>query len=198
VWVGAGTVLMLALPFFIWQAAHGWPMRDLIAVTASGGKPRRALLSDASGRFYGFVSSDVGERLALGPSRVTFRTVDCNFAPDDDAQFVGIEYSNSVSELFVDWVQISPYAPRAPLAAGGGGTGPGECWLLGRQGRVLRRQTGGGGLLRQLAAARADRWEDALVATFSVERLGPVGVHRVGVALGPRGNARHLLREPAR
>ncbi len=34
VWLGALVALALAVPFAAWQAAHGWPMRDLIAATA--------------------------------------------------------------------------------------------------------------------------------------------------------------------
>ena len=41
-WLAAGLAAVLAAPFLLWQAAHGWPMRDVAASVAAGGSTSSA------------------------------------------------------------------------------------------------------------------------------------------------------------
>lgn len=41
-WGAAGIAALLAAPFLLWQAAHGWPMRDVASSVAAGGSTSSA------------------------------------------------------------------------------------------------------------------------------------------------------------
>ncbi|MHB1843508.1 MAG: H-type lectin domain-containing protein [Deltaproteobacteria bacterium] len=132
----------------------------VVDATASAGKAWEVAYGAAAGRAYGLEASQLGELIAMGPSRVDFRlkvtssaststivspinctamragtttwvsaggtltltpssftasnawqtfSLECDWRPDDVDQFVGIDgYVSAITDLFVDYVRVTP------------------------------------------------------------------------------------------